>query len=75
MNGTNDVAAEAQLIKLSEVALLLRLNIRTVARMAREGELPAMRIGGVWRVKRTSLNEWMREREKLQEQANDGAKE
>ena len=52
------------LLTTAEVAQILRLSIKTAGGMMRNGELPAMRIGGVWRVRRESLDEWMKEQER-----------
>jgi excisionase family DNA binding protein len=52
------------LMTTAEVAQILRLSIKTAGGMMRNGELPAMRIGGVWRVRRVSLEEWMKKQER-----------
>jgi excisionase family DNA binding protein len=51
------------LLTTADVAQILRLSVKTVGDMIRSGDLPAMRIGGVWRVRRESLEEWMRKQE------------
>jgi len=38
---------------------MLRLHPKTVQRLARQGELPAIRIGRYWRFRATALNEWI----------------
>ena len=43
----------------SQVSQLLGLHPKTVARMARRGELPAVRIGRYWRYRASALNEWI----------------
>ena len=53
----------AEVLTTAEVAEILRLSVKKVGEMIRNGELPAMRIGGVWRVRRESLKEWMRKQE------------
>ena len=52
-----------EVLTTADVAQVLRLSIKTVGDLMRSGELPAMRIGGVWRVRRESLEEWMKQRE------------
>jgi excisionase family DNA binding protein len=52
-----------ELLTTAEVAQILRLSVKTVGEMIRNNELPAMRVGGVWRVRRESLEEWMRKQE------------
>jgi len=38
---------------------LLQLHEKTVARMARLGQLPAVRIGRYWRFRASTLNQWV----------------
>ncbi len=38
---------------------LLGLHPKTVQRMARRGELPAIRIGRYWRFRASALNRWI----------------
>jgi len=41
-----------------EVSEYLKLAESTVYRLAREGRLPARKVGGVWRFSRDVLDEW-----------------
>ncbi len=54
---------KAEVLTMADVARILRLSVKTVGEMMRNGRLPAMRIGGVWRVRRESLQEWMKNQE------------
>lgn len=45
-----------------QAAEFLGLNEQTVRRLAREGALPASRVGGVWRFRKTLLTEWQDKR-------------
>lgn len=47
-----------------EVARYLSLHALTVRRLAREGEIPAFKIGRQWRVKKDLLDRWI-ERETM----------
>ena len=38
---------------------LLGLHPKTVQRLARNGELPAVRIGRYWRFRASALNQWI----------------
>jgi excisionase family DNA binding protein len=51
----NPLAGEVLTIK--EVAALLKLAEKTAYAMAQAGEIPAFRIRGQWRIKRTELNQ------------------
>lgn len=43
----------------SEVAKILKLHPFTVTRLAREGKIPAFKVGGVWRVRKDQFEAWM----------------
>ncbi len=60
---TDEELTKAEVLTTADVARILRLSIKTVGEMMRKGRLPAMRIGGVWRVRRESLKEWMKNQE------------
>jgi excisionase family DNA binding protein len=42
-----------------EVLGYLRVTPRTIYRLIRSGELPAVRIGRQWRFRRTDLDDWL----------------
>ena len=48
-------AVEGRLLTVAEVADLLRINKSTVYRMAKQGRLPATRVGRQWRFRRSVL--------------------
>jgi excisionase family DNA binding protein len=52
-----------ELLTLNETARLLRLDPRTVRRHIRCGELPAVKVSGVWRLDVVHLNERLRPRQ------------
>ena len=43
----------------NEVAKILKLHPFTVTRLAREGKLPAFKVGGVWRIKKDEFERWI----------------
>jgi len=47
------------LIDVQDAARLLHLHPVTVREMAGRGEIPAMRIGRVWRFRASSLDAWI----------------
>lgn len=47
-------------LTIPEVAELLRITGRTAYSLAREGKLPAIKVGNQWRVARGTLQEWSR---------------
>jgi excisionase family DNA binding protein len=42
-----------------EVLDCLKVNPRTIYRLIKSGELPAVRIGRQWRFRRSDLDEWI----------------
>lgn len=46
-------------LKLKEVAALLKVGERTVYSMAQSGELPAFKVRGQWRFSRNDIEEWI----------------
>lgn len=47
------------LLSDTQASELLGLHAKTVQRMARRGELPAIRIGRYWRFRASELNAWL----------------
>ncbi len=60
MNGNLD---DIQLLTLSEAADILQVSTRTLQRMIHSGEMPALKVGGQWRVRRALLRQWVEEKE------------
>jgi excisionase family DNA binding protein len=48
-----------RLLTTDEVVSYLRVNARTVYRLIQSGDLPAVRVGRQWRIRRNDLNEWL----------------
>ena len=43
----------------TEISQILKLHPFTVTRLAREGKLPAFKVGGVWRMERSRFERWI----------------
>ncbi len=56
---------ESDLLDAREAAGYLKLNEQTVRRLAREKQIPAFKVGGSWRFKRSSLEEWAEKQQTL----------
>ncbi len=54
----------SEIMTIEQVARYLSLHELTVRRLARDGEIPAFKVGRQWRVKREILDRWI-EREAL----------
>ena len=52
----------APIMTIAEVAAYLGLHELTVRRLAREGAIPALKLGRQWRVKRDLLEQWIEKR-------------
>lgn len=52
-----------EVLKLKEVASLLKVGEKTVYSMSKSGELPAFKVRGQWRFSRKDLDSWI-ERQK-----------
>jgi excisionase family DNA binding protein len=48
------------LLDAEEAAAYLRVHPKTLMRMARNGEVPAIRIGKYWRFRASALDAWIR---------------
>lgn len=52
---------EGEILTLDEVAVYLKAGKRTVYRLAQKGEIPAFKLGGTWRFRRSELDHWIAE--------------
>ncbi len=48
-----------EVLTIKEVAALLKLAEKTVYSMAQQGELPAFKVRGQWRIRRSELDRWI----------------
>jgi excisionase family DNA binding protein len=46
----------------NDLSKILKLHPFTVTRLAREGKLPAFKVGGVWRFRKDQFEQWIEER-------------
>ena len=59
---TGDRALADDILTIEEVAKYLRVSERTVYDWAQKGEIPAGKIGTVWRFKKDEIEKWVNER-------------
>lgn len=50
------------LLDSTEASRLLNINPYTLQRMARAGEAPGIKVGKLWRFRKSDLDEWLRSR-------------
>jgi excisionase family DNA binding protein len=55
----NSGAQFSPFLTTEEVLDCLKVNPRTIYRLIKSGELPAVRIGRQWRFRRTDLDDWI----------------
>jgi excisionase family DNA binding protein len=48
-----------EILTIDEVAAYLKAGSRTVYRLAANGKLPALKLGGTWRFRRGDLDKWI----------------
>jgi excisionase family DNA binding protein len=51
--------ARSEIMTTEEVIAFLRVNTRTLYRLIRTGDFPAVRVGRQWRFRRTDLEAWL----------------
>lgn len=51
-----------EILTIDEVAAFLKAGKRTVYRLAASGRLPAFKLGGTWRFRRSDLDKWIANR-------------
>jgi len=50
---------EMDIMNVHEVARYLRVNEAKIYRLARSAGIPAFRLGGAWRFRRCTIDEWI----------------
>ncbi len=48
-----------EIMTLKEVAEFLKVAEKTVYRLAQDGKVPAFKVGGSWRFRRSDLDAWI----------------
>jgi len=48
-----------EMLKIKDVAALLKVGEKTIYSMAQSGELPAFKVRGQWRFARKDIDEWI----------------
>ena len=58
-----DMKNNKDIMEAKDVAEYLHVHLFTVHKYAREGKIPAFKIGADWRFNRKSIERWIREKE------------
>lgn len=48
-----------EMLKIKDVAALLKVGEKTIYSMAQSGELPAFKVRGQWRFSRKDIDDWI----------------
>ena len=57
--GLTDRSSVGGFLTTDEVLSFLKVKSRTLYRLIKAGELPAVRVGRQWRIRRTDLDAWL----------------
>lgn len=55
---------EDRLLSVEDAAGLLQISEYTIREWARDGKIPAMRMGRYWRFRKSSLDAWINDQER-----------
>jgi excisionase family DNA binding protein len=54
-----------EVLKLKDIAALLKVGVKTVYTMAQTGELPAFKVRGQWRFSRKDIDAWIEQQKQM----------
>jgi len=60
-----------EVLKIKEVAALLKVGAKTAYSMAQSGELPAFKVRGQWRFSRSDIDRWIEEQKRSHQSTDD----
>ncbi len=61
MNNQSDAPdSNGCIMTVHDIAMYLRLSEAKVYKLAKDGQLPALRVGKSWRFRKDLIDEWMR---------------
>ena len=60
MNGEQ---TELRFLTLAEAAAILQVSKRTILRMVQKKDVPALKVGGQWRLRESQLKNWVEQKE------------
>ena len=61
----SSVSSELKFITLKEAARMLQISKRTVFRMIHQKKVPAIKVGGQWRIRESQFRRWIEMKENL----------
>jgi len=48
-----------EIMTIKEISLYLKINEKTIYKLAKQGKLPGVKIGGMWRFKKEAIDNWI----------------
>ena len=54
---------DMRFMTLAEAAAVLQISKRTILRMIQKGSVPALKVGGQWRIRESQLRRWAEDKE------------
>lgn len=60
------ITMESEILTIKEVAEYLKVNERTIYRLANKGKIPAFRVGNNWRFERAKIAQWIQQQSKTE---------
>jgi len=57
------MAESKQVLTVKDIADYLKMHPMTIYKYVKEGRIPAFKIGASWRIRRDSIQKWMKEKE------------
>jgi excisionase family DNA binding protein len=59
MRNLNSESRVKEIMTPREAAEYLSVHVRTIYRLAKNGEIPCRKVGGSWRFKKDALDDWL----------------
>jgi len=63
-----------EVLKIKDVAALLKIGEKTVYSMVQSGELPGFKVRGQWRFSKNDIDAWIERQKKISQDSWDKAK-
>jgi len=48
-----------EIMTIKDLSSYLKINEKTIYKLAKQGKLPGIKIGGMWRFKKDAIDNWM----------------
>jgi excisionase family DNA binding protein len=55
----------SSMMTVEELAKYLKMKVVTIYKHAQEGKIPAFKVGSKWRFKKETIDEWIKQQERL----------